>query len=90
MSKKETYAIVTNYRTGPRTQQNKELILLIPGVASRKDASKLIGKKVECRLSKKVLSGKIIRTHGKTGKVLARFDAGPPAQILGSKIDILE
>jgi ribosomal protein L35AE/L33A len=90
MSKKETCGIIMNYRTGPRTQRNKELILLIPGVTSRKDASKLIGKRVECRLSKKVLSGKIMRAHGKTGKVLARFDAGPPAQILGSKIAILE
>ena len=90
MSKEEIYGVITNYRTGPRTQRHKDVILLIPEITSRKDASKFIGKRVECRLSEKILRGKIIKVHGRTGKVLARFNAGPPGQILGSKIAILE
>ena len=90
MSKEETHGIITNYRTGPKTQRCKDVILLIPGITSRNDASKFVGKCVECRLSQKILRGKIIRVHGRTGKVLARFKAGPPGQILGSKIAILK
>jgi len=90
MSKEERYGVITNYRTGPRTQRHRDVILLIPGVETKKDASKFIGKRVECRLPEKTMHGKIIRAHGKTGKVLARFSAEPPGQTLGSKIAILE
>ena len=90
MSRDETYGVVTSYRRGPKTQQSRYLILLIHGVESKRDASKFIGRRVEYRLPRKVLSGRIIRVHGKTGKVLVRFNKGPPGQILGSKVVILE
>ncbi|MCD6264272.1 50S ribosomal protein L35ae [Candidatus Bathyarchaeota archaeon] len=90
MSQGETYGVITSYRRGPKTQRPRELILLIPGVRSRREASKFIGRRVECRLPGKVLRGKIVRPHGRTGKVLVRFKRGPPGQILGSKVLILE
>lgn len=89
MSKEEIYGVITSYRRGPKTQRNTDLILLIPGIKSGREASKFIGRRVEYRLSGKVLSGKILRIHGKTGKVLVRFNQGPPGQILGSKVVIL-
>ena len=90
MSKEEIHGTVTNYRRGPRTQRNKELILLILGVKSRRDASKFIGRRVECRLSGKILRGKIVKAHGRAGGVLVRFNSGVPGQIIGSKVAILE
>lgn len=89
MSKEEIYGVITSYRRGPKTQRNTDLVLYIPGVRSGREASKFIGRRVEYRLPGKVLSGKILRTHGKTGKVLVHFNQGPPGQILGSKVLIL-
>ena len=89
MSREKIYGVITSYRRGPKTQRNTDLILFIPGVKSGKEASKFIGRRVEYRLPGKVLSGKILRIHGKRGKVLVRFNHGPPGQILGSKVFIL-
>jgi len=90
VSKEEIYGTVSNYRRGPRTQRNRELILLVLGVKSRRDASKFIGRRVECRLSGKILRGKIVKAHGRNGGLLVRFNSGVPGQVIGSKVVILE
>jgi len=90
MSKEGIYGIATSYRRGPKTQRSRELILLIPGVKTGRDASKFIGRSVECRLPGRILTGRILRTHGRSGGVLARFNSGVPGQIIGSKVTILE
>lgn len=86
IEKNSSYAVVLNFRIGPKTQKNNELLLVIPNVKNDSDAAKYIGRKVVCFLGKKKISGKIVDTHGKNGIVRARFKRGIPGQVVGMKV----
>ena len=83
---KDSYAVVLNFRVGPKTQKNNELLLVIPNVKNDSDAAKYIGRKVVCFLGNKKISGKIVDTHVKNGVVRARFKRGLSGQVVGMKI----
>ena len=80
---------IINFRKGPKTQKNDELIIEIPNVNSRSEASKYIGRKVVVELGNKKIVGKIVATHGSRGKLRARFRRGLPGQILGAPVMII-
>ncbi|RLI04505.1 50S ribosomal protein L35ae [Candidatus Bathyarchaeota archaeon] len=84
-----SYATVTNFRLGLKTQKNNELLLVIPNVNNRSAASKYVGRKVVCFHGKKKIVGKIVGTHGMNGVVRARFRKGLPGQILHTKVLVL-
>ncbi len=82
--------VVVSYRRGRHTTRTNQVIIEIPGVKNRKEASKFIGKKVEwVTPGGRKLKGVITSPHGNRGRVRARFTKGVPGQILGEKVDIL-
>lgn len=84
-----TYATVTNFRIGLKTQKNNELLLVIQDVKDSSTASKYIGRKVVCFVGKKRVVGKIVDIHGKKGVVRARFKKGLSGDVIGTKVLIL-
>jgi large subunit ribosomal protein L35Ae len=82
MLKAAVRGYIINFRKGPKTQKNNELIIEIPGVNSRTEASKYVGKKAVIKLNDKEIIGKIIALHGSRGKLRARFGRGLPGKIL--------
>lgn len=89
MSQETLNAVVLTYRRGPGTQRNTEVVLRIPGVNSAVEASRFVGKTVKYTTQNRILQGRIVRTHGKAGSLLARFRPGLPGQALGTRATIL-
>jgi large subunit ribosomal protein L35Ae len=81
--------IITSYRTGPKTQSSKELILQFPNIKSSNEAAQLIGRKVAWPAGERKIRGKIVALHGKKGLVRARFRKGLPGLALGTSIEIV-
>jgi len=84
-----SYAVVTNFRVGPRSQKNNELLLKIPDIEDASSASKYIRRKVVCSFHGKKIIGKIIEPHGRNGIVRARFRKGLPGCIVGEKVQVI-
>lgn len=83
-------ARIINYRRGRHTEYTDQFILKPEGVENKDDALKLVGKKVVWKtVSGKEIRGKITKTHGNKGEVLARFMKGLPGQALGKKVEII-
>ena len=83
-------AKVVNYKGGAHTQYADKMILLPVGLESREAAEKLIGKAVQWTTpSGNKINGKVTKTHGKGGTVLAKFEKGLPGQALGTEAEIL-
>jgi ribosomal protein L35AE/L33A len=87
-----TEGVFCNYQSNRHGHQLKHSIIKFPGVETRKDSYKLIGKIVGwTSVSGKVLKGRIAHPHGKNGAVVAIFTkAGLPGQAIGEKIVILK
>ena len=79
--------VVLNYRRGPRSQRNRECLIKVLDIAPE-EASSLIGWKVSWPAEAPRLTGKISKTHGKTGALRVRFKKGLPGQALTSKVRI--
>lgn len=80
---------IVNYRGGMRTQETNQIVILAENCSTKADASKLIGKGVEwITPSGNKIVGKIVKVHGRTGGMLARFNKGLPGQALGTEIEI--
>ncbi len=80
-------AIIMNFKIGGNTQDPRRVILAVEGVTSFSDASRLVGRKVVWRnpLSGEEFIGKIVRPHGKKGRVIAVFRKALPGQALGTE-----
>ena len=78
--------VVINYRRGRRTMYGNQVIIEVPGVKTREEAARLVGKKV------RVLgfTGKVLAPHGNNGRVRARFDIGIPGQVIGKRVEIVD
>lgn len=82
--------IVTSFRRGRHTVTTNQIIIEVTGITNRKDASRLIGKKVVYTTeSGKKLVGVVTSPHGNGGKVRARFKKGLPGQIVGKRVVII-
>ncbi len=84
--------VISNYKRGRHTLHPKHCILVFPGISSRKESNKLIGRTVAWTSSTgKELKGTITRAHGNSGAVRAHFKkAGVPGQALGQKVRIVK
>jgi len=89
MSQEKQTALIVTYRRGPRTQRNSDVVVRIVGVNSAEEASRFIGKAITYTTPNKVLKGKIVRVHGRSGSLLARFNPGLPGQALGTEATII-
>jgi ribosomal protein L35AE/L33A len=84
--------VISNYRRGRHTVHPKYCILIFESIKTRKMANKLVGRTVGwISPGGRTLKGKITKTHGNSGAVLAHFKkAGLPGQALGQKIKIVK
>ena len=84
--------VISNYKRGRHTVHQKHCILVFPGINTRKDANKLIGRTVVwISSSGKELKGTISRAHGNHGAARAHFKkAGVPGQALGKTVKIIK
>ena len=79
--------LVIGYRRGSNTQYERQVLLRIDGVSSRRTASSLIGWRVLYRDSKgNVYRGTIVGVHGGKGVVVARFKPNLPGQAIGGNV----
>ncbi len=84
--------IISNYKRGRHTVHQKHCIVVFSRINTRKEANKLIGRKVVWKSSTgKELKGTVTRAHGNHGAVRAHFKkAGVPGQALGKKVIIVK
>ena len=80
---------ILSYRLGGNRQYEKFVIVEVPGIEDYERACSLIGRKVVwISSSGKKFVGKIVRAHGRRGRLLARFEKPLPGQALGTKVAI--
>jgi large subunit ribosomal protein L35Ae len=81
------HGVLKNYRRGRNTQHPTQYIVEVDGVDTRIKAAALAGKKVSWKSpASKVISGKIMGSHGNTGAVRVKFDKGLPGQAMGNRV----
>ncbi len=78
--------IIVNYRL-PYT---KEVVIMVPEIKTRREALKLVGKKVVWIDGKKIIKGRITAAHGNSGSVRAKFSIPLPTHSLGRVVKIEE
>jgi large subunit ribosomal protein L35Ae len=81
---------IVNYRGSLKVKNLKQMIIKVDGINSKKDVSKVIGKKVIWTSpSGKKIEGKITQAHGSKGAVRVHFtEKGLPGQAIGQKVEI--
>lgn len=79
--------IIVNYKI-PYT---KEVIIRIPEITDKRQAARLIGKKVMWKNRKKVKHyGKVTGLHGSSGAIKAKFRIPLPAESLAKLVEIYD
>ena len=65
------------------------MILHLPSVETRENATKLIKKHVTWKSpSGKEIKGEVVSAHGNKGAVRVIFEKGMPGQAIGSKVEV--
>ncbi|HHQ44609.1 MAG TPA: 50S ribosomal protein L35ae [Candidatus Altiarchaeales archaeon] len=83
-------AVISNYRSGARTQKPNQIVLEIEETKNKDDVKALLGRKVEWTTpGGNKINGEITRVHGNKGNVIAKFERGLPGQAFGTKVQIL-
>ena len=86
----EYVGVILGYRRGSNTQYPGEVIAVIRGVDSYKEASRLIGARaVIVDRHGNTYHGKIVGVHGRRGKVRLVFKPNLPGQLIGSEFRIV-
>ncbi len=81
--------LIVGYRRGPNTQYERQVLIRVDGIASRGEASRLIGWRVlYCDTKGNKYRGKIIGVHGTRGIVIAVFKPNLPGQAIGANVYI--
>lgn len=82
-------AKIVQFRRGRKTIIEKHFLIEVDGVSSKKDAEKLVGKKVVWTSpAGKKITGKISGAHGNNGVVRAIFEKGLPGQAVSTGVEV--
>ncbi|MEM0226309.1 MAG: 50S ribosomal protein L35ae [Thermofilaceae archaeon] len=77
-------AFIVSYRRGSNSQNERYVILEVEGVSSGAEAARFIGRKVVYLLPNgEKVQGRVVRVHGRGGRLIARFRRPLPGQALG-------
>ncbi|MFQ6020619.1 MAG: 50S ribosomal protein L35ae [Candidatus Aenigmatarchaeota archaeon] len=77
--------IIVNYHIA----YTKEVLVSVPGITSKREASKLIGKKATWKDEKgNKYEGRVSGLHGKSGTLKVKFKKPLPAKALAKPINI--
>ncbi len=89
MSEKPRAVILRFHVRGP-AYHTRDALIRVEGVDSRNKAAQLIGKDVVWRSKKgKLFKGRIIKTHGCKGVLVARFNKPLPGEALSTTVELL-
>ena len=78
-------ARIISYKRGLHTAEANKCIVLVEGFESKSRSETLCGKAITWQSpAGKKITGKITKTHGGKGAVIARFEKGLPGQALGT------
>ncbi len=83
--------VIVNYRRGRKTQTTNQMVVIIPGIITKEEALKLVGKTATyvCEgKAKKEINGTISAAHGSKGAVRIHFETGMPGQAIGGRLTI--
>ncbi|MFH1210891.1 MAG: 50S ribosomal protein L35ae [archaeon] len=81
--------IIVNFRGGLHTQRNNQMVVKVDSSKSKKDAEKMIGKKVTWTSpAGKEIIGKITQPHGNKGALRVLFEKGMPGQAVGREVKV--
>jgi ribosomal protein L35AE/L33A len=67
----------------------KEVLVVVPGFKSKREAAKLVGHKAVFKTPKKTYIGRVSGLHGKTGTLKVKFKKPLPSNSLAKPINIL-
>ncbi len=79
---------ITNYRTGPKSQQPKECLIQFNTVEPG-SIGKLVGQKVIWTNGKNLFRGKIVGMHGRNSMVRVKFARPLPGQAIGTVVELI-
>ncbi len=81
---------IVSFRRGGNRYYPLQAIVEVEG-AGVGDFHKLVGKKVVWRhpLTGAVFTGRIVRLHGRRGRVIVRFKRQPPGEAVGREVEIV-
>jgi large subunit ribosomal protein L35Ae len=80
--------IIVSYRRSQRDITPNQAIIRIEGCKNRAEASKLVGKIVAWKGTKKTIAGKVHSAHGNSGCIRALFERGIPGQAITQPVEI--
>lgn len=79
---------IINFKRGQRITTDNQMIVHVPGVKTKEEAKKLVGKKVAYNTGKKDMVGVVASSHGNSGALRVRFETGMPGQAIGQKVKL--
>ncbi len=81
---------IVNFRLGRNKYYPRQMIIEVEGVGY-KDFHRLIGRKVVWNhpVSGEKFIGRIVKQHGKRGRVIAYFRKQLPGQAIGTEVEVL-
>ncbi len=80
---------IVSFRCGGNRYYALQAIVEVEG-ATEKDFYRLVGRRVIWRHPRtgEVYAGRIVRLHGRRGRVIARFRRQPPGEAVGGEVTI--